>query len=315
MTGPAEDRALGALLGLAVGDALGMATETLTRAEVVDRFGDLVDRPHAARGLPAGSVTDDTEQALLLGRLLVAGQGRVDPGGWAQALLGWERDLAARGRADLLGPSTRRALDAVLAGVPPEQAGASGDTNGAAMRIAPAGIAFPPGSGLVDTVLGVSRVTHGSAPALGGAVAVAVAVSAGVAGASVAQALRAADEAAGFSLLGRAIAAGERWRGVPPPRLVDQVLASFGAGLPAAEAVPAAFAVAAACADDPWLAVRVAASLGDDSDTVAAMVGAMTGACHGARPWPADVRGQVERVNGLDLAPLARALLALRGAG
>jgi ADP-ribosylglycohydrolase len=52
--------------------------------------------------------------------------------------------MAARGSLDLLGPSTSRAVAAVLAGVPPEQAGASGATNGAAMRIAPVGIAVNP---------------------------------------------------------------------------------------------------------------------------------------------------------------------------
>ena len=49
--------------------------------------------------------------------------------------------MAERGSLDLLGPSTKRAVAAVLAGVPPEEAGAAGATNGAAMRIAPVGIA------------------------------------------------------------------------------------------------------------------------------------------------------------------------------
>src|ERR1700722_16454682 len=91
--------------------------------------------------MPAGAVTDDTEQAVLLGRLLIDGDGRVDPGELAAALLGWERGMAARGSPDLLGPSTKRALLAVQAGVPPTETGRYGDTNGAAMRIAPVGIA------------------------------------------------------------------------------------------------------------------------------------------------------------------------------
>ncbi len=95
------------------------------------------------RACPRAAITDDTEQAVLLGRLLVKGHGTVDPRELAQALVSWERDMAARGSLDLLGPSTKRALAAVLAGVPPEEAGASGDTNGAAMRIAPVGIAVP----------------------------------------------------------------------------------------------------------------------------------------------------------------------------
>ena len=96
-----------------------------------------------AAGLPAGAVTDDTEQAVLLARLLVKGHGTIDPNELATALVAWERAMAERGSLDLLGPSTKRAVAAVLAGVPPEEAGAAGATNGAAMRIAPLGIATP----------------------------------------------------------------------------------------------------------------------------------------------------------------------------
>jgi ADP-ribosylglycohydrolase len=107
-----QDRARGALYGLAIGDALGMPTQLLSRPQIVERWGPLLtgfeaapdDHPIAA-GMPAGAVTDDTEQAVLLGRLLVDGGGRVDPAELAAALLGWEREMAARGSLDLLGPS------------------------------------------------------------------------------------------------------------------------------------------------------------------------------------------------------------------
>src|SRR5215813_388893 len=143
-------RARGALYGLAIGDALGMPTQMLSRAQIRDRWGALLSgfepappgHPVAA-GMPAGCVTDDTEQAVLLGRLLVKGHGAIDPAELATALVDWERDMAARGSLDLLGPSTKRAVAAILAGVPPDQAGATGTTNGAAMRIAPVGIATP----------------------------------------------------------------------------------------------------------------------------------------------------------------------------
>ena len=100
--------------------------------------------------------------------------------------------MAERGSLDLLGPSTKRAVAAVLAGTPPDEAGAAGDTNGAAMRIAPVGIAvaLPAASAshadlstLVDHVVMASSVTHNTGIALAGAAAVAAAVSAGVSGA------------------------------------------------------------------------------------------------------------------------------------
>ena len=165
-----KNRARGALYGLAIGDALGMPTQMLSRREIVERWGEQLrgfepappDHPIAA-GLPAGAITDDTEQAVLLGRFLVEGHGTVDPGELAQALVSWERDMAARGSLDLLGPSTKRAIAAVLAGVPPEEAGASGDTNGAAMRIAPVGIAVPLD---LREVMPPSSSTPPSSPAL-----------------------------------------------------------------------------------------------------------------------------------------------------
>ena len=120
-----QGRAAGALYGLAVGDALGMPTESLARPEIVTRYGPLLEdlQPGAtdqplAPGLPAGTVTDDTEQALLLADLIIEGDGAVDEAEFAGRLLAWEGDMRARGSLSLLGPSTKRALSALLAGTP-----------------------------------------------------------------------------------------------------------------------------------------------------------------------------------------------------
>ena len=219
----AASRARGALYGLAVGDALGMPTQHLSRQEIRARWGDRLrgfepappGHPIAA-GLPAGSVTDDTEQAVLLARLLIRGDGAVDPRQLAHALVRWERDMAERGSLDLLGPSTKRAVAAVLAGTPPEEAGATGDTNGAAMRIAPVGILVDLNQGLstlVDQVVRASSVTHNTGIALGGAAAVAAAVSAGVSGAGIAEATVLGVQAA---RIGPAAATGSRAPTSPP---------------------------------------------------------------------------------------------------
>ena len=105
-------RALGALYGLAIGDALGMPTQSLPRGEVVARYGGLITTFWAgppghplAAGLPAGTITDDTEQALLLGRLIAEGGGQIDASELASGLLAWEESMHARGSLDLLGLS------------------------------------------------------------------------------------------------------------------------------------------------------------------------------------------------------------------
>ena len=136
------------MYGLAIGDALGMPTQMLSRRQVTTAGGrcsraSSPPRPGTpSRRAGAGAVTDDTEQAVLLGRMLVKNRGVPSPDDWAAALIGWELDMAERGSLDLLGPSTKRALTAVLEGTPPEEAGRHGDTNGAAMRVTPVGIAF-----------------------------------------------------------------------------------------------------------------------------------------------------------------------------
>src|SRR3984957_1699519 len=155
-----------------------MPTQLLSRQQITARWGPLLTgfepappgHPIAA-GLPAGAITDDTEQAVLLGRLLVKSHGTIDPDELARALVNWERKMAERGSLDLLGPSTRRACAAILAGTPPEEAGATGATNGAAMRITPVGIAValapahpaaPPGS--ASSSPGTAPSSPGTAP-------------------------------------------------------------------------------------------------------------------------------------------------------
>jgi len=324
-------RARGALYGLAIGDALGMPTQMLSRAEIRSRWGSLLPgfepappgHP-AAAGMPAGAVTDDTEQAILLGRLLVKGHGTIDLRELATALVRWEREMAERGSLDLLGPSTKRAVAAVLAGIPPDEAGATGATNGAAMRIAPVGIGVAPGDlrTLVDRVVMASSVTHNTGIALAGAAAVAAAVSAGVSGASITEATVLAVQAArlaagrGHWVAGADVAARIEWAthlvaGRDDAEAAELIYILVGTSLATQESVPAAFAALAAVPEDPWRACLLAASLGGDCDTIAAIAGTVAGACHGVGAFPADAIAVID-AQGLDLAALADELLALR---
>lgn len=344
----AADRASGALYGLAIGDALGMPTQLLSREQVTARWGPLLTgfepappgHPIAA-GLPPGAVTDDTEQAVLLARMLAENRGVPGPDDWAAALIAWELDMIERGSLDLLGPSTKRALTAVLAGTPPPEAGRHGDTNGAAMRITPVGIAFAaatapggsPGadapyadagslSRLVDHVVEASCVTHNTSVALAGASAVAAAVSAGIDGASVAGATNAGIAAArlaagrGHWIAGADVAARIRWAvdlaaGAAPDQAAELIGTLVGTSLATQESVPAAFAVLSAIPDDPWRACLLAASLGGDTDTIAAMAGAIAGACHGRSGFPPHAIAAID-AHGFALPALAGSLLALR---
>jgi ADP-ribosylglycohydrolase len=334
MTAPVSterDRAHGALAGLALGDALGMPTQSMSREEIAARYGRVTtlldaapDQP-IAPGMPAGSVTDDTEQALLLARLLVDGDGRVDAMAFAEALERWEADMVRRGSADLLGPSTKRAVQRLRAGESPDESGRDGTTNGAAMRVAPVGIAFPVADArrLLDAVVQASRVTHGTTIGIAAAAAVAAAVSAGVAGADLSDALDAAEHAAaagarrGRWSAGGNVSARLRWargwvRGMPDADLADALADVVGTSVAAQESVVAALVLAEARGSDPLAALTMAAGIGGDTDTVAAMCGAVLGARHGIAGLPADLLDTLRRVNRLDLEPLVDELLTLR---
>jgi ADP-ribosylglycohydrolase len=93
---------------------------------------------------------------------------------------------------------------------------------------------------------------------------------------------------------------------------VRDIVELVGTSLATQESVPAAFAVLALHPDDPWQACLTAASLGGDSDTIAAMAGAIAGACLGMDGWPADAVRTVLEINDLDLDLVAEKLLALR---
>jgi ADP-ribosylglycohydrolase len=329
-----SSRAAGALYGLAIGDALGMPTQSLPRAQIVASYGPLLQsfepappgHPLAA-GRPAGAVTDDTEQAVLLARLIIESGGTVDAAEVGRLLLAWEESMRARGSLDLLGPSTKRAITALLAGADIDQAGRFGVTNGAAMRITPVGIATPSASldVLVDRVVAASRATHNTSVALAGAAAVAAAVSAGLDGAGAAEAtglaVAAATRAArrGHWVAAADVAARISWAtqlvaGLGIDAVIETVYALVGTSLATQESVPAAFAVVAASPDDPWLACRIAASLGGDCDTIAAMAGAIGGACHGLGGFPESARATVASVNGLRLDEIAADLEKIRAA-
>lgn len=334
MTPSLRSRARGALLGLAIGDALGMPTQYMPRELIAGRYG-VLDRFHDAppdniisHGMAAGRVTDDTDQAVILGQLIVEGRGHVDPETFARRLLAWEQRMIAAGSDDLLGPSTRRALTLASEGTSTDLTGRTGATNGAAMRVAPVGIAFPaePLPALIDAVVQTGHVTHNTTIGLAGAAAVAAAVSLGVDGAAVPEALARSIDGArlgalrGYYYAGADVAARIAWaldlvRGRSVEDALDLIYRLVGTGVATQEAVPAAIAICSLAPDDPWLACRLAASLGGDCDTVAAIAGAIVGACHGVEGFPSDVVDKLHAANpGLALEALADDLLALRAA-
>lgn len=338
---PRFSRAYGALAGLALGDALGMPTQAMSPEQIRAVYGTitgLVDgdasQPYAP-GMPAGSVTDDTEQALLIASLLVRGRGTssgrvaLDAGEFAHALLAWEDSMIQRGSLDLLGPSTKAALERVRAGEDPLSVGGAGTTNGAAMRVTPIGIAMPTvdPEAFADAVWSSCQVTHATRQGFQSAALVAAAVSFGIdAARSPSLDLR--------SLLWKALSyvdsLPERGAWTPDPDVVaatrramqlvanpassslECLVEQVGTSVASAQAIPMAFALLAR--DPSPQALLDAANIGGDTDTIGAIAGAILGAALGFEVFVGRGLAQVELASHLDLPSVALELLELRAA-
>lgn len=329
---PRFSRAYGALAGLALGDALGMPTQAMSPQQIQTVYGHvtgLVDgdksQPYAP-GMAAGSVTDDTEQALLIASLLLKGHGsglNLDAGEFSHALLAWEDSMIERGSLDLLGPSTKAALERVRAGENPLRVGGEGTTNGAAMRVTPIGIAASTSDRqlFADAVWSSCQVTHATRQGFQSAALVAAAVSLGIdAGAADVTDLlweavafvRSLPERGAWSPEPDVVAATHRaLKLAAQPASSPQWLAGqIGTSVASAQAIPMAFALLAR--DPSPRALLQAANLGGDTDTIGAIAGAILGASLGVEVFDAYGLAQVEQVSQLELPSVATDLLALR---
>ena len=338
---PRLSRAYGAFAGLALGDALGMPTQAMSPEQIRAVYGrvtGLVDgddsQPYAP-GMPAGSVTDDTEQALLIASLLVRGGGSssghvaLDAGDFSHALLSWEDSMIERGSLDLLGPSTKAALERVRAGEDPLTVGGLGTTNGAAMRVTPIGIAVSTADpeAFADAVWSSCQVTHATRQGFQSAALVAAAVS-------LALDWPEASASDMTTLLWKAVSyvesLPERGAWTPDPDVVaatrramqlvanpassslECLVEQIGTSVASAHAIPMAFALLAR--DPSPRALLDAANLGGDTDTIGAIAGAILGSVLGVEAFDPAMLTQVELTSHLDLPSIALELLALRAA-
>ena len=333
--------AYGALAGLALGDALGMPTQAMSPEQIRAVYGTitgLVDgdasQPYAP-GMPAGSVTDDTEQALLVASLLVRGRGTssgrvaLDAGEFAHALLAWEDSMIERGSLDLLGPSTKAALERVRAGEDPLTVGGTGTTNGAAMRVTPIGIAMSTEDpqAFADAVWSSCQVTHATRQGFQSAALVAAAVSMGI---NTARSTTPDLRGLLWKALSYVDSLPERGAWTPDPDVVaatrramqlvanpassslECLVEQVGTSVASAQAIPMAFALLAR--DPSPQALLDAANIGGDTDTIGAIAGAILGAALGFEVFVGRGLAQVELASHLDLPSVALELLELRAA-
>ena len=236
-------------------------------------------------------------------------------------------EARARGSLDLLGPSTTAAIARLQAGAPPEESGRNGvderrrhaDLPGGHRRrqLRPGPARRPCGRGEPGHPLHLGRAGR-CGGCRGDGVAVRRRCRPRRRRSPTPYTRRMLPSSRGGGWPGRASRDGSSGpsttRRGPDPRGASPTSSSTwsGTSLATQESVPAAFALVTAYGDDPWQALCTAAQLGGDSDTIAAMTGAMLGAACGRSALPDQAIRQVAEVNRLDLDAVARRLLDIR---
>jgi ADP-ribosyl-[dinitrogen reductase] hydrolase len=309
-----RERVVGCVVGLALGDALGAPFE-FRRAHDVPSPIPPLELPWL--GFAPGSTTDDTAMALNLARSL-AERGSLDVADVARRHLEW----FASGPPDV-GSFTRRVLSRAAGGVPaPEAARRVWEErgpevsagNGSVMYCAPLGAAYANRSdALVEAAPELSAITHFDERCRTAVLAVTLAVAALVRGEAAGRAVEGAigatiDRDGGEELEFLAGAAGT----VRPVDGPDQgfVLFTTGLGLQALARVADRPAITA---PDVERELRRVVGFGGDTDTNAAVAGALLGAAAGAanlpKAWLERLRGRREIEREAEaLVPVAKLL-------
>jgi len=286
-----RDKAVGCLVGLAVGDALG---DLGRNHEHRLRYGLATDLTAAAKS------TDDTEFALLTARTLLDCQGELTSDAVVQA---WRRYILDLGGVFERGGKPQYGAVANLRrGLLPPQSGidnVQNDDDGAAMRIAPIGIicAGEPerAAALAQIEAQISHDRDGIWAAQAVAASVAVAMVDGTVEEIVAAGL---DQIPQDSWLGRAMARAMHICDEAPTieaaweRLHDELWTPVHSVSP--EAIPQAYAVFRLTHGDFQQGMFWGCNFGRDADTIGAVIGALAGAKHRITvippPWVERVR-------------------------
>lgn len=322
----------------AIGDSMGSATESLTFDQIRESFGgkltELVAPPKTAyaTGNRPGEVTDDFSQIYYTCEEVIANDGALTRDIAASALFRWK----ANPRFDrFLGPTTTAALEMYMKGETEYKAPgnslvvdyAAKATNGAAMKIATAGILHPGDlAGATEAAITIASVTHDNDLALSGAIAVACATAESLAEAATFDSVLAACYYG--AVRGRSVAA-ERSRIVAGASVAGRIELAHqivqgpgshedrlrklgdvvGSGIHISEAVAAAWGCVELNRGDALGAIIDAVNIGYDTDTVACIVGSMVGGLVRVEdPRVERYVKVIEEANGFDLSAMAEKL-------
>ncbi|MFC1914074.1 ADP-ribosylglycohydrolase family protein [Chloroflexota bacterium] len=295
----ARNKFLGALLGAAIGDAVGNSVgNTIYEWEEVHRQVAANEIESLIRSLPNLRYTDDTHMTIGVAESLRACKG-FDAAHMAQRFVANYDKEPWRGYA----PGPPEVFRLIKSGQPWDKAAADvypdgSFGNGAAMRVSPLGLFFwDKHAQLVEAVYHASRITHQHALGIEGAILQAISVALAV------------EEIPSNSLdtqlfisnlLGYATEEFYRTKIANMESLLaclddkQKIVEQLGHGVEAFNSVPTAIFAFLANPQSFISTVTYAVSLGGDTDTIASMAGAISGAYLGIDAIPNEWLKQLE---------------------
>lgn len=302
-----KSRYVGCMLGAAIGDALGKQNEGLQRKDIL-KNGFIKDYGRAPAGcagekLRAGQYTDDTEQMILLADSLIECNG-FDASDFAKRISRWGANaLADPVRKKLVGPSSSAAIVRLNSGISWKDSGSSIPSCGSSMRAAPLGLFYCDLDEVEEKAALSSIPTHNSSASIAGAVAVAIGVRCALDGMESTEIIRESSARASKydEGLGKKIVYSIEMRDEEP----DKVFAELGTSYLVNETVPSAFYCFSRYFDEPEKAIIEAVNAGGDTDSIACITGALSGARHGIDAFPKrwikgpENRDRVESIAGM----------------
>jgi ADP-ribosylglycohydrolase len=292
----ARERVEGGLLGLLVGDALGVPYEFHPPAQIPPLDAIEMDPPpgfdRAHARVPPGPWSDDGAQALCLLASLLARDG-FDLVDFARRLVDWYREgaMAVGGIVFDIGIQTEHAIGRLIEGTAPAEAGPRDDRangNGSLMRVLPLALWHRgDDEALVRDAHAQSVVTHGHARAQAACAVYCLWARYELEG----------DDEAWVRAVRRVRQIYSAQYPAHNVELVERVLPGFAEPRGTGYVVDCLHSALAACAEPSYEAiVKAAIARGNDTDTTACVAGGIAGIRHGraAIPerWVSRLRGR-----------------------
>ncbi len=339
------DKYLGCIVGAAVGDALGAATEPYSTRQIIKecqgRVSDFITPlpDSLASGRRAGQVSDAFSIVYLLMRHIIAEQGEINRQTATAALKEWG---STEWFEPFAGMTTRKVVKALLADDKQELWAYSGhlgnklykghyyalSSNGAAVKAWPAALLHPTDlDSTIETTANLTMASHDDPLSISGACAISAAVS---------QAL--AEDVKLYDIIEAAQYGAKRGEELarakadiciyPGPSVQERIKMAIdlavshandggmdalrdliGCGPAIAETVPTALGLLIAREGAVMSALVDGINIGDETAAIASLIGAIGGAWKGFSVFPPHYLPTVEQENGFDLKGLAEDML------